>query len=171
MEISTCPRKTAPLSLQTFLLIWFRFSKCGKAGWRGRRLCGAILWVLRTGVGWRDLPCAFGLWQLSPAPRGQVIKDKGYDSDTIRAYVNQLGGVAVIAIHPRRTILPPFDEYPITNVIASRISSPAPRPSAASPLAARNFTRSSLRCSPSLAFSFGSNCEVFYQTAPNLGRR
>lgn len=37
--------------------------------------------------------------------------DKGYDSDAIRAYVNQLGGAAVIALHPRRSHKPAFDEH------------------------------------------------------------
>lgn len=170
----------------------------------------AILWVLRTGTGWRDLPVAFGpwssvyscfrtwtrsgLWQsiltaLSDSSRddeylmidstavrvhahgagpagGQLaqamgrskaslstkihlacdalgyplgflltganvsdfdqckpllrahlrsgafaIMDKGYDSDANRAYVNQLGGVAVIAVNASRSRKPPFDEH------------------------------------------------------------
>lgn len=37
--------------------------------------------------------------------------DKGYDSDAIRAYVNQLGGVAVIALHTSRSPKPAFDEH------------------------------------------------------------
>jgi transposase len=40
-----------------------------------------------------------------------VILDKGYDSDAIRAYVNQLGGVAVIAINNSRAKKPAFDEH------------------------------------------------------------
>jgi transposase len=38
-----------------------------------------------------------------------AIMDKGDDSDAIRAYVNQLGGVAVIALHPGRS--PVFDQH------------------------------------------------------------
>ena len=37
--------------------------------------------------------------------------DKGYDSDAIRAYVNQLGGIAVIAVKANRSVKPPFDEH------------------------------------------------------------
>jgi transposase len=37
--------------------------------------------------------------------------DKGYDSDAIRAYVNQLGGIAVIAVNSTRSIEPAFDEH------------------------------------------------------------
>jgi len=37
--------------------------------------------------------------------------DKGYDSDAIRAYVNQQGGGAVIPPKANREILPDFDEY------------------------------------------------------------
>lgn len=40
-----------------------------------------------------------------------VILDKGYDSDAIRAYVNQLGGVAVIAVNGSRAKKPAFDEH------------------------------------------------------------
>jgi transposase len=38
--------------------------------------------------------------------------DKGYDRDAIRAYVNQLGATAVIALHPSRSQNPPFDQHP-----------------------------------------------------------
>ena len=37
--------------------------------------------------------------------------DKGYDSDAIRAYVNQLGGVAVIPPKANRAAKPAFDEH------------------------------------------------------------
>lgn len=40
-----------------------------------------------------------------------AIMDKGYDSDAIRAYVNQLGGVAVIAVNSSRAQKPDFDEH------------------------------------------------------------
>jgi hypothetical protein len=32
--------------------------------WRGhRRVLGGILWVMRVGAAWRELPAAFGAWQ------------------------------------------------------------------------------------------------------------
>ena len=40
-----------------------------------------------------------------------AIMDKGYDSYAIRADVNQLGGTAVIALHPSRSQKPAFDEH------------------------------------------------------------
>lgn len=40
-----------------------------------------------------------------------AIMDKGYDSDAIRAYVNQLGGTAAIALHLSRAQKPVFDEH------------------------------------------------------------
>lgn len=40
-----------------------------------------------------------------------VIMDKGYDSDAIRAYVNQQGGIAVIAVNRSRAKKPAFDEH------------------------------------------------------------
>jgi transposase len=44
-------------------------------------------------------------------PGAHAIMDKGYDSDAIRAYVNQLGGIVVIALHPGRSQKPDFDEH------------------------------------------------------------
>jgi transposase len=44
-------------------------------------------------------------------PNAHVIMDKGYDRDAIRAYVNQLGATAVIALHPSRSQKPAFDEH------------------------------------------------------------
>ena len=44
-------------------------------------------------------------------PGASAIMDKGYDSDAIHAYVNQLGGVAIIALHPSRAKNPPFDQH------------------------------------------------------------
>ena len=38
--------------------------------------------------------------------------DKGYDSDAVRAYVNQPGGLAVIALHSGKAQKPAFDEHP-----------------------------------------------------------
>ncbi len=44
-------------------------------------------------------------------PGGAAIMDKGYDSDAIRESVNQIGGTAVIAVHPKRSQKPDFDEH------------------------------------------------------------
>lgn len=72
---------------------------------------GYPLGFILTGANVSDFDQAKPLLRSHLRPDAQVIMDKGYDSDAIRAYVNQLGGVAVIAIHPRRTIQPPFDEH------------------------------------------------------------
>ena len=72
---------------------------------------GYPLGFLLTGANVSDLDQAKPLLRSHLRPGAHVIMDKGYDSDAIRAYVNQLGGVAVIALHPRRTILPPFDQH------------------------------------------------------------
>jgi transposase len=40
-----------------------------------------------------------------------AIMDNGYDSDFIRAYVNQLGGVAVMLPKANRAPKPAFDEH------------------------------------------------------------
>jgi transposase len=37
--------------------------------------------------------------------------DKGYDIDALRAYLNQLGGIAVIAANASRLIKPAFDQH------------------------------------------------------------
>jgi transposase len=72
---------------------------------------GYPLGFILTGANVSDFDQAKPLLRSQLRSGAQVIMDKGYDSDAIRAYVNQLGGVAVIAIHPRRTILPPFDQH------------------------------------------------------------
>jgi transposase len=64
-----------------------------------------------TGANVSDFDQAKPLLKAHLRPGAQVIMDKGYDSDAIRAYVNQLGGVAVIALHPSRSQKPAFDEH------------------------------------------------------------
>lgn len=66
---------------------------------------------VRTSANVSDCDQAKPLLRAQLRPGTHAIMDKGYDSDAIRAYVNQLGGVAVIAMHPTRTILPAFDEH------------------------------------------------------------
>ena len=44
-------------------------------------------------------------------PHACVIMDKGYDGDSIRAYVNQLGGSAAIALNSSRSTKPLFDQH------------------------------------------------------------
>ena len=36
--------------------------KAGRSGTDNRRFLEAVLWLVRTGVPWRDLPAAFGCW-------------------------------------------------------------------------------------------------------------
>ena len=72
---------------------------------------GYPLGFLLTGANVADFDQAKPLLRAHLRPGARVILDKGYDSDAIRAYVNQLGGVAIIALHPRRTIKPAFDQH------------------------------------------------------------
>lgn len=72
---------------------------------------GYPLGFLLTGANVSDFDQAKPLLRAHLRPQACVITDKGYDSDAIRAYVNQRGGVAVIALHPRRIHLPAFDQH------------------------------------------------------------
>lgn len=44
-------------------------------------------------------------------PRSHALMDKGYDSDAIRAFVNQLGGFAVVPPKSNRAAKPAFDQH------------------------------------------------------------
>lgn len=73
--------------------------------------CGYPLGFILTGANVSDFDQCKPLLRAHLRPGATAIMDKGYDSDAIRAYVNQLGGVAVIALHPNRAKKPPFDEH------------------------------------------------------------
>lgn len=72
---------------------------------------GYPLGFILTGANVSDFDQAKPLLRSYLRPAAHAIMDKGYDSDAIRAYVNQLGGVAVIALHPSRAQKPAFDEH------------------------------------------------------------
>jgi len=72
---------------------------------------GYPLGFILTGANVSDFDQATPLLRAHLRPGGFVLMDKGYDSDAIRAYVNQLGGVAVIAVNSSRAQKPPFDEH------------------------------------------------------------
>jgi transposase len=72
---------------------------------------GYPLGFILTGANVSDFDQAKPLLRAHLRPGAQVIMDKGYDSDALRAYVNQLGGVAVIAVNASRALKPPFDEH------------------------------------------------------------
>lgn len=72
---------------------------------------GYPLGFILTGANVSDFDQAKPLLQAHLRPGARVIMDKGYDSDAIRAYVNQLGGVAVIPPKANRAVKPAFDEH------------------------------------------------------------
>lgn len=72
---------------------------------------GYPLGFILTGANVSDFDQCKPLLREHLRPNAFAIMDKGYDSDAIRAYVNQLGGVAVIAINPSRSAKPPFDQH------------------------------------------------------------
>lgn len=61
---------------------------------------GYPLGFILTGANVSDFDQAKPLLRRYLQPAGHAVMDKGYDSDALRAWVNQLGGVAVIALHP-----------------------------------------------------------------------
>lgn len=66
---------------------------------------------LLTGANVSDLDQAPPLLRAHLHPGAAVILDKGYDSDSLRNTIRQLGGLPVIAAHPRRALKPPFDAH------------------------------------------------------------
>lgn len=72
---------------------------------------GYPLGFLLTGANVSDYDQAKPLLKKHLSIGAAVIMDKGYDSDAIRAYVNQLGGTAVIAVNASRAKKPPFDQH------------------------------------------------------------
>lgn len=72
---------------------------------------GYPLGFILTGANVSDFDQAAPLLRRHLRPCAFAIMDKGYDSDAIRACVNQLGGVAVIALHPSRAQKPAFDQH------------------------------------------------------------
>jgi len=72
---------------------------------------GYPLGFILTGANVSDFDQCKPLLKAHLRPNACAIMDKGYDSDAIRAYVNQLGGVAVIAVNSSRAQKPAFDEH------------------------------------------------------------
>jgi len=72
---------------------------------------GYPLGFILTGANVSDFDQCKPLLKAHLQPQAFAIMDKGYDSDAIRAYVNQLGGVAVIAVNSSRNQKPAFDEH------------------------------------------------------------
>lgn len=72
---------------------------------------GYPLGFIITGANVSDFDQAKPLLRKYLRPKMLAIMDKGYDSDAIRAYVNQQGGVAVIPPKANRALKPAFDEH------------------------------------------------------------
>jgi transposase len=72
---------------------------------------GYPLGFILTGANVSDFDQCQPLLKSHLKPHSFALMDKGYDSDAIRAYVNQLGGVAVIAVNASRAQKPAFDEH------------------------------------------------------------
>jgi putative transposase len=77
---------------------------CGSSGRDNRMFVEAVLWIVRTGSPWRDLPEAFGPWN-SAFRRFSRWSAKGVwhlivDSTIIRAHQHAAGAKKGLAIRP-----------------------------------------------------------------------
>lgn len=72
---------------------------------------GYPLGFILTGANVSDFDQAKPLLKKHLKANAFAMMDKGYDSDSIRAFVNQLGGIAVIPPKANRAIKPDFDEH------------------------------------------------------------
>ena len=72
---------------------------------------GYPLGFILTGANVSDFDQCKPLLTSHLKPNSFALMDKGYDSDAIRAHVNLLGGVAVIAVKSNRSQKPAFDEH------------------------------------------------------------
>jgi transposase len=72
---------------------------------------GLPLGFIVTAAPVADYHQAKPLLQRFVTPGSYVILDKGYDGDSVRECVSQLGGIAVIALNKARAAKPPFDQH------------------------------------------------------------
>ena len=72
---------------------------------------GYPLGFILTGANVSDFDQAKPLLQRYLKPGANAIMDKGYDSDAIRDFIRQRGGIAVIPPKANRSIKPAFDEH------------------------------------------------------------
>jgi Transposase and inactivated derivatives len=127
---------------------------------------GYPLGFILTGANVSDFDQAKPLLHAHLRPGAHAIMDKGYDSDAIRAYVHQLGGVAVIPPKANRALKPPLTSISIASVIASKISSPGSRITDGSPPASKNSTPPSPPWSLSPVSSSGSDSDSYLPDTP-----
>jgi transposase len=72
---------------------------------------GYPLGFILTGANVSDFDQAKPLLQRYLKPGANAIMDKGYDSDSIRDFIRQRGGIAVIPPKSNRSSKPAFDEH------------------------------------------------------------
>lgn len=72
---------------------------------------GYPLGFIVTAANVHDYHQAKPLLQKYLTTSAHVLMDKGYDGDSIRVYVSQLGGIPVIAVNSRRSAKPAFDQH------------------------------------------------------------
>jgi transposase len=112
---------------------------------------GYPLGFILTAANVSDFDQAKPLLRQHIQPRSHAPMDKGYDSDAIRAFVNQLRGFAVVPQNPIVRPNPLLTSTSIANATASRTSLLASKPPVVSPPATKNSTPPSHPCSPSHA--------------------
>ena len=72
---------------------------------------GYPLGFILTAANVSDFDQAKPLLRQHLQPRSHALMDKGYDSDAIRTFVNQLGGSAVVPPKSNRAAKPAFDQH------------------------------------------------------------
>jgi transposase len=101
-------------------LIIGRPDQKGSTGRDNRMFVEGVLWIVRTGSPWRDLPETFGDWNsvfrqaaalIEGLPAEVVMADTAYDADHLRQAIAAKGALAVIPNNPSRALKYPLDKH------------------------------------------------------------